>query len=69
MQIASGIAYYHYISGRYFIDPWGEDSVHIAAVIVVVVLAFLFTDIMKAEHTDLKATAKEIEKEIKELRN
>ncbi len=69
MQIASGIAYYHYISGRYFIDPWGEDSVHIAAVIVVVVLAFLFTDIMKAEHTDLKATTKEIEKKIKELNN
>ena len=52
MQLASGIAYYHYISGRYFINLWGEDSVHIAAFIIVAVLTILFIDIMKSEHTD-----------------
>ena len=52
MQLASGIAYYHYISGRYFINLLGEDSVHIAAFIIVAVLTILFIDIMKSEHTD-----------------
>jgi Gpi18-like mannosyltransferase len=34
MQIASGMAYYKYISGKYFFDVLGKDSVHIPAFIV-----------------------------------
>ena len=64
MQFASGIAYYHYISGRYFIDRWGEDSVHIAAVTVAAVLILLFTDILKFEHDDREKVLREIDMEI-----
>lgn len=67
MQIASGIAYYHYISGRYFIDPWGEDSVHIAALIIVAVLSFIFADIMKAEHIGIKGAVLSLERELEEV--
>ncbi|MBQ8303742.1 MAG: hypothetical protein IJX79_02190 [Clostridia bacterium] len=68
MQIASGIAYYHYISGRYFIDPWGEDSVHIAALIIVFVLCFLFSHILKAEHSGAKAAVAALQGELEEIR-
>lgn len=47
MQISSGIAYYHYLTGHYIIESWGENSVTIAAVINIIVLAVLFHDIMK----------------------
>ena len=53
MQMASGIAYHSYISGRHFIDRWGEDSVHIATVMVIFVLSILFRDLLTAEHRTL----------------
>jgi Gpi18-like mannosyltransferase len=52
MQISSGIAYYHYLSGYYFIQPWGENSVHIAAFINLFVLCVIFYDVLKLEHRD-----------------
>lgn len=67
MQLASGIAYYHYISGRYFIDPWGEDSVHIAAVAVIAVLSFIFADVMKSEHIGIKGAVINLERELEEI--
>ena len=54
MQLASGIAYCHYISGKYFIAPWGEDSVHIAAVLVAFTLGVLLYDLMKAPTLSLQ---------------
>lgn len=47
MQISSGIAYYHYLSGHYFIDVFGEDSVHIAAFINLFVLSTMLFDLTK----------------------
>ncbi len=60
MQLASGIAYYHYISGRYFIHVWGEDSVHIAAFMIIIVLGFLFYDLLHAERHTLNEVLTEI---------
>ncbi len=60
MQLASGIAYYHYISGRYFIHPWGEDSVHIAAFMIVFVLGVLLYDLLKAKRCTLNEVLSEI---------
>ncbi len=54
MQMASGIAYYHYISGKYFIHPWGEDSVHIAAFMIIVVISVLFYDLLQAKRRTLE---------------
>ncbi len=62
MQMASGIAYYHYISGRYFIHPWGEDSVHVAAFMIIVVLCFLFYDLLRAERHSLDEVLTELQK-------
>ncbi len=49
MQISSAIAYYHYLSGHYFIDVFGEDSVTIAALINLFVLGMLFKNLLSAE--------------------
>ena len=49
MQFSSGIAYYHYLSGKYFIQAWGEDSVTLAALVTTGVLLYLFAEILKAE--------------------
>ncbi len=62
MQIASGIAYQNYIGGKYFINTWGEDSVHIAALIVIVVLGTLLYDILHSEHR----TVDEVLEDLKE---
>ncbi len=61
MQISSGIAYHNYIGGRYFIIPWGEDSVHIAAFINIAVIGILFYDILHAERKTIKEVIAEIE--------
>ena len=47
MQLSSGIAYHNYLAGRHFILAFGEDSVHIASWINLVVLTVLFLDILK----------------------
>ena len=47
MQVSSGIAYYHYLSGKYFIESMEEDSVTIAAVINLIILAVMFYDLVK----------------------
>ncbi len=65
MQLSSGIAYYHYISGNYFIQPWGEDSVHIAAVLVVAVLSVLFYDLLKAPRRTQEDVLAELDRVIK----
>ncbi len=56
MQISSGIAYYHYMSGFsiYLIDILKEDSVTLAAIINLVILSILFMDLMSLEHTPLR---------------
>lgn len=50
-QLSGLIAYYHYTSGfsKYFIEVMGEDSVTIAAVINLFVLAFIFIDLLHLE--------------------
>ncbi len=65
MQLSSGIAYYHYISGNYFIQPWGEDSVHIAAVLVVAVLSVLFYDLLKAPRRTQEEVIAELDRTIR----
>ena len=65
MQLSSGIAYYHYISGNYFIQPWGEDSVHIAAVLVVAVLSVLFYDLLRAPRRTQEDVLAELDRVIK----
>ena len=50
MQISSGIAYIHYLSGNYIINSWGEDSVTIAAVINLFLLATIFIALLKLDH-------------------
>lgn len=50
MQISSGIAYIHYLSGNYIINSWGEDSATIAAVINLFLLAAIFIDLLKLDH-------------------
>lgn len=60
MQMASGIAYYHYISGRYFIHPWGEDSVHLAAFMIIVVLGVIVYDLLHAERQTLNEVLEEL---------
>lgn len=63
MQISSAIAYQNYIGGKYFINVWGEDSVHIAALINIFVLGTLLSDIFKAERCTLDEVLAEIKKE------
>lgn len=71
MQLSSGIAYYHYLSGKYFIQAWGEDSVNIAAFLTTGVLLYLFIEILKADRdvTFLKDTSEPVREEKKEIEN
>jgi Gpi18-like mannosyltransferase len=62
MQIVSGIAYQNYIGGKYFIKAFGEDSVHIAAFIVIGVLGVLLYDILHSEHSTKEEVLEEIKK-------
>ena len=48
-QVSGVIAYYHYLSGKYFISALGEDSVTLASFINLAVLAVLFYDILKLD--------------------
>ena len=52
MQLSSGIAYYHYLSGfkTYIINTWGEDTVTIASVINLFLLTFIFIDLLSMDH-------------------
>lgn len=68
-QVSGLIAYYHYISGKYFIEIMGEDSVTIAAFINLFVLTCMFIDLMKLDHKTRKEDIKETEDEIKEVQN
>lgn len=69
MQISSIIAYYHYLSGYYFIDRWGEDSVHIAAFINLFLLISVFVEVLKLEPVDdILTNTKQIEQEIEKLK-
>lgn len=67
MQISSGIAYFHYLAGYYFIESWGEGSVHIAAFINIYVLYTIFMELLKLEHSDLKRSKHDHEAELKAL--
>ena len=60
MQISSGIAYYHYMSGFsiYILDILKEDSVTLAAIINLVILSILFVDLMQLDHSPLKKDGK-----------
>ena len=70
MQISGAIAYYHYLSGRYFIHSWGEDSVHIAAFINLFVFGVLMYDVFKLDHTGaFKKDIEEYDKEIKQIKS
>lgn len=65
MQLSSGIACFHYLSGKYFIESWGEDSVHIAAYLNLAVLTIIFIDLMGLNHLDKAGEEKELQ-EVKE---
>ena len=68
MQISSGIAYYHYLSGYYFIHILGEDSVHIAAFINLFVLSYIFFDLLKLDRNkSYLEEAEDLKKELDEL--
>ena len=69
MQISSGIAYYHYLSGHYFIDPWGENSVSIAAAINLYILVKIFIDALKLpkNEKDILDTSS-LDEEIKQIK-
>ena len=70
MQVSGAIAYYHYLSGRYFIHSWGEDSVHIAAFINLFVFGILMYDVFKLDHTGtFKKDIEEYDKEIKQIKD
>ena len=70
MQVSSGIAYYHYLSGYYFIHVLGEDSVHIASFINLFLLCMIFYDVFKLNHHDnYNGELSQIEEEIKALKN
>ena len=68
MQISSGIAYYHYLTGHYFIEALGEDSVNIATFINIFVLTYLFIDLLKLDRDKSSLEeADEINKELIQL--
>ena len=67
MQLSSGIAYFHYLTGHYFIDIIGENSVTIAACINLFILCVALYDVFKLEHKTHEEDVIEIESEIKEL--
>ena len=68
MQISSIIAYFHYLAGYYFIDSWGEGSVHIAAAINILILCVVAYELFKMEHdSGFIKRFKKVEEDIKEL--
>ena len=71
MQVSSGIAYYHYLSGNYFIQALGEGSVHISAFINLFVLIVIFYDLMKLDHSTKtkEEEVQELDAEIKNEKN
>lgn len=64
MQLSSGIAYHNYLAGYHFIKAFGEDSVHIASWINILVLTIIFLDLMK-----LEVINKTKEQELEEIKN
>jgi Gpi18-like mannosyltransferase len=69
MQVSGGVAIYHYLSGKYFIAAWGEDSVLISSFINLAVLIILFCDIWKMNHvTDEKAELQSLKDEKEALK-
>lgn len=69
MQVSSIIAYYHYLSGYYFIDRWGEDSVHIAAFINMFILFSVFSEVLSLEQTpDFPLSNRQLDEEIHRLK-
>lgn len=69
MQLSGFIAYYHYLSGKYFIESWGEDSVHIAAFINLFVFIVIGYDVFKLDRkTTIKDEIAVFENEIEELK-
>ena len=69
MQLSGFIAYYHYLSGQYFIQSWGEDSVHIASFINLFVFIVIGYDVFKLDRkTTIKEEIKDFDKEIAELK-
>ena len=69
MQLSGAIAYYHYLSGKYFIQSWGEDSVHIAAFINLFVFMVIAYDVFKLDHTGtFEKDIDQYDQEIKELK-
>lgn len=69
MQLSGAIAYYHYLSGKYFIQSWGEDSVHIASFINLFVFGVLIYDTFKMDHRGpLEEDIKTFDEEIKQIK-
>ena len=66
MQISSGIAYFHYLTGKYFINIIGENSVTIAACINLLILCVAVYDVFKLDNKPLEEDVVELEKEIAE---
>ena len=69
MQISSGIAYYHYLTGNYIINSFGEDSVTIAAVINLFLLSYIFIDLFKLDHYSKEEYKELLNKEKTEFLN
>lgn len=70
MQVSGAIAYYHYLSGKYFIQSWGEDSVHIAAFINLFVFGVLMYDVFKLDHDGtFKKDIETYDEEIKQIKS
>lgn len=69
-QISGSIAYYHYMSGFkiYIFDILGEDSVTIGAGINLLVLCFMFYDILSLPHMTKEEYNEEMNKRIEALK-
>ena len=68
MQLSSGIAYFHYLTGHYFIDAIGENSVTIAACINLFILCVSFLEIFKLDHGSMTLAAQNYDEEIKKIK-
>lgn len=70
MQVSSIIAYFHYLSGYYFIDSWGEGSVNIAAFINIFILIVVGYDLIKMDcNPGFVKSLETIDKDIQEVEN
>lgn len=69
MQLSSGIAYFHYLTGHYFIDIIGENSVTIAACINLFILCVAFWEVAKLDHGSLRSDGEELTKKIESVKN